>query len=184
VSRPGDRAWNYSATSVLTALRNRVLQFVALFAPGGYSIRVALHRARGVTIGRNVFVGTAVILETDRPHLVSIGSNVAISVRVTIIAHFAGTTQADRDGDESKISVRIEDDVFIGPGVIILPNVTIGRGATVAAGSVVTRSVPPLTMVQGNPAKPVARSDVALMTVSPREYYRRLKLIPGSGAGG
>jgi hypothetical protein len=61
------------------------------------------------------------------------------------------------------VSIRIEDDVYLGPGVIILPRVTIGRGAVVAAGSVVTRSVPPMTLVQGNPAKPVARCGIPLV---------------------
>jgi acetyltransferase-like isoleucine patch superfamily enzyme len=175
----GNRAsWNYSATPVVTALKNRLLQLVALYVPGAYSVRPRLHRLRGVRIGRGVFIGQAVILETDRPHLVSLGDNVDLSVRVTVIAHFAGTTAADAAGDESKVSVRIEDDVFVGPGAIILPNVTIGRGAVVTAGSVVTKSVPPLTMVQGNPAQPVARSTIPLMgTANPREYYRSLKPI-------
>ena len=49
-------------------------------------------------------------------------------------------------------SVTIEDDVWIGGHVTILPGVTIGRGAVVAAGAVVTRDVPPLTLVGGVPA--------------------------------
>jgi acetyltransferase-like isoleucine patch superfamily enzyme len=74
------------------------------------------------------------------------------------------------------VSVRIEDDVFIGPGAIILPNVTIGHGAVVHAGSVVTRSVPPLTMVRGNPAEPVARCGVPLGRSTPlRQFYRQLQ---------
>ncbi|MCC6830684.1 MAG: acyltransferase [Thermoleophilia bacterium] len=175
---PPRAAWNYSATPVVVALRNRVLQLIALYAPGAYSLRPRLHRLRGVRIGPRTFIGMDVILETDRPHLVSIGANVDLSVRVTVIAHFAGTTAADATGDESVTSVRIEDDVFVGPGAIILPNVTIGRGAVVTAGSVVTKSVPPLTMVQGNPAEPVARSSVPLMgTKNPREYYRTLRPI-------
>ena len=49
----------------------------------------------------------------------------------------------------------VEDDVWIGTNCIILKGVTIGRGAVVAAGSVVTRSVPPFTVVAGNPARVV-----------------------------
>jgi acetyltransferase-like isoleucine patch superfamily enzyme len=51
--------------------------------------------------------------------------------------------------------VVIEDDVWIGTGSIILPGVTIGRGAVIGAGSVVTRSVPPLSVARGNPAQVV-----------------------------
>jgi maltose O-acetyltransferase len=52
--------------------------------------------------------------------------------------------------------VTIEDYVFIGPRAIILPGVTIGRGAVVAAGAVVTKNVAPGTVVGGIPAKPIA----------------------------
>ncbi len=49
----------------------------------------------------------------------------------------------------------IEDDVWIGARATILGGVTIGRGAIVAAGAVVTKSVPPFTIVAGVPAKPL-----------------------------
>ena len=155
---------------VLPGMRNRVLQVLALYAPGAETLRVRLHRARGVQIGDGCFIGTAALIETSQPTLVSIGNGVAIGIRCVIIGHFRGTPR--------RPSVRIEDDVFIGPGVIILPNVTIGRGAVVSAGSVVTRSVPPMTMVQGNPAQPVARCGVPLGLKTPlNDFYRSLKPI-------
>jgi acetyltransferase-like isoleucine patch superfamily enzyme len=49
--------------------------------------------------------------------------------------------------------VVVEDDVWIGTNCLILKGVTIGRGAVIAAGAVVTRSVPPFTVVAGNPAR-------------------------------
>jgi maltose O-acetyltransferase len=54
----------------------------------------------------------------------------------------------------------IEDDVWVGAGAIILPGVRIGTGSVVGAGSVVTKDVPPWTVVAGNPARAV-RSRVA-----------------------
>jgi serine acetyltransferase len=72
--------------------------------------------------------------------------------------------------------VVIEEDAVLGPGVIVLPNVTIGRGAIVAAGSVVTKSVPPKTMVQGNPARPIAIVEVPLgLDVSVKEFAKGLR---------
>lgn len=53
----------------------------------------------------------------------------------------------------TKRGVRIGDDVWIGAGVRILDGVTIGSGAIIAAGSVVNKNVPPLTIVGGIPAK-------------------------------
>jgi acetyltransferase-like isoleucine patch superfamily enzyme len=147
----------------------RVLNLVALHGPGAETLRVRIHRRRGVSIGEGTFIGTEVLIEMAHPELVSIGSGVDIGARTTIIAHQQG------EGIPSEPTVRIEDDVFIGPCSVLLPHVTIGRGAVVVAGSVVTKSVPPLTMVQGNPAAPVARCGVALGRSTPmREFYRGL----------
>ncbi len=154
----------------LAGARKRVLQLLALYGPGADTVRVRLHRWRGMEIGDRVFIGTDVLLETSHPEMIAIGRGVDIGARTTIIAHQQG--EAQRAG----VSVRIEDDAFIGPGSIILPHVTIGRGAVVHAGSVVTKSVPPLTMVRGNPAAPVARCGVPLGRSTPlREFYRRLQ---------
>jgi acetyltransferase-like isoleucine patch superfamily enzyme len=153
---------------------NRLLQLLARILPGGESIRIMLHRARGVHIGRNVFISEDVILETACPNLITIEDRVSIGIRTIIIGHFR----------ELNEGVRIESDVFVGPGVIILPNVVIGRGAVVAAGSVVTRSVPPMTVVQGNPAVPVARCGVPLgPNVTQREFSRQLKPLAARPAG-
>jgi maltose O-acetyltransferase len=72
----------------------------------------------------------------------------------------------------------IEEDVTLGPGVIVLPDVTIGRGAIVTAGSVVTKSVPPKTMVQGNPAQPIAMIEIPFGPgVSLKEFAKGLRPI-------
>ena len=130
----------------LSGVRNRILQLAALYSPGGATFRVALHRRRGVRIGRGTWIGFDTLIEPSYPHRVVIGERVAIGIRVLILAHFAhqGRNRENTRGDlEDRVSVRIEDDVFIGPGALIMPNVTIGKGAVVTAGSVVTRSVAP-----------------------------------------
>jgi acetyltransferase-like isoleucine patch superfamily enzyme len=86
------------------------------------------------------------VLETAHPEYITIEDNVSLSVRVTVIAHFMETA-----------GVTIEHDAFLGPGVIVLPSVVIGHGAVISAGSVVSQSIPPMTVAQGNPAVPVAR---------------------------
>ena len=146
---------------ILTQLKNRLLQVVALYVPGARTVRVWLHRMRGVRIGEEVFIGTGVILETESPHLIAIGSRVVVSIRVVMVAHFKG-----------KVGVRIDDEVFIGPGAIVLPGVSIGRGSVVTAGSVVTKSVPARTMVQGNPARPVARCELPLTLDTSLEAFQ------------
>jgi acetyltransferase-like isoleucine patch superfamily enzyme len=136
--------------------------------PGAQTLRVKLHRARGVHIGKDVWIGYDVILDTSRPYLITIGDRASLSMRVTVIAHFRETQ-----------GVTIEADAFIGPGALILPNVVIGRGAVVTAGSVVTKSVPPMIMVQGNPAVAIAKCGVPLTPeVSLKAFSRRLTLLP------
>jgi acetyltransferase-like isoleucine patch superfamily enzyme len=159
--------------STLAGARRRLLALIALYGPGAETTRVRLHRLRGVKIGSGCFIGTDVIIETAFPHLVEIGDRVDLGMRTTIVAHQQGEI-----ADEDKPSVKIEDDVFIGPGAILLPHVTVGHGAVVNAGSIVTTSVPPLTMVRGNPAEVVARCGVPLGRSTPmREFYSRLRPI-------
>jgi serine acetyltransferase len=148
-------------------LKNRVLQALARHAPGATTWRVWLNRWRGVHIGQNVWIGYDAIIETSRPDLVIIRDRATVQIRATIIAHF-----------REQLGVVIEEDATIGPGAIVLPNVTIGRGSIVTAGSVVTKSVPPKTMVQGNPARPIATVEIPLrMDVSLKEFGKGLRPI-------
>lgn len=159
--------------TALGGAKNRLLQLLAFYAPGYMTTRIWLHRMRGVSIGDNVSIGVFAMIENAYPRLVSIGNNVTIGMRTTIIGHLRDLTKPAREIHQP--TVRIEDNVYIGPGVIVLPNVTIGRGAVVSAGSVVSRSVPPETLVQGNPARPVARCGVSLGGgVSYEQFLRHL----------
>jgi acetyltransferase-like isoleucine patch superfamily enzyme len=149
---------------------SRLYQLAARIGPGAQTLRVRLHRARGVKIGRNVWIGYDVVLDTSRPELITIEDGASIGMRVTIIAHFRETS-----------GVRIEKDAFIGPSVTILPGVVVGEGAVVTAGSVVTRSIPAMMFAQGNPAVPIARCGVALTPgISVKEFSRKLKALPNS----
>lgn len=112
-------------------------------------------------MGKDVYVGEDLIisevLEDRQTHLV-IGDRVAIAPRVTIVAA-AGPNFSRLSSFFKEIcgKVVIKDDAWIGAGAIILPNVTVGSGAIVAAGAVVTKDVPDLTVVGGVPAKFIKR---------------------------
>jgi acetyltransferase-like isoleucine patch superfamily enzyme len=154
------------AENPLRGLINRILQMFAMILPGGQNLRVLLHRARGVGIGRNVWISYNVVLETSCPWLITIDDDAFIGIGTIVIAHFK----------EARSGVRIGKQAFVGPGVIILPDVEIGDGAVVTAGSVVTSSVPPMTVVQGNPAVAIAKCGVPLWPETPlKEFSRRLK---------
>jgi acetyltransferase-like isoleucine patch superfamily enzyme len=167
--------WLVHRTPGARTLRNRVhrhleriLQFLARHFVGPKTLRPLFHRWRGVHVGQDVFIGYDAIIETSCPELVTIKDRASIGIGTMIMAHF----------NRELGTVVIEEDAFIGPRAVILPNVVIGRAAVVTAGSVVTTSVPPMTMVQGNPAKPIATVGVPLREeVSMKEFTKRLKPI-------
>lgn len=153
--------------NAITGIKNRLLQNLAMSLPGGGALRVALHRLRGVKIGDDVWIGSEALIETAWPECVKIGSRVVIGIRATILAHF-----------QELMGVEIKDDVYIGACAVILPGVTVGEGSVVSAGSVVTTSVPPMTVVQGNPAVRVAKCGIPLGPHTSRlEFMRKLSKL-------
>ena len=125
----------------------------------------AYARHLGVTIGKNCFIGTRGW--SKEPYLVRIGNNVQITRNVSIHTHGGGNSiRKDHPDFDAFGKVVIEDWVYIGAYSQIMPGVTIGEGALVAAGSIVTKSVAPHTVVAGNPARYICTTD---------EYYERNK---------
>lgn len=131
---------------------------IAMVCPGGANGRPRLQRWRGVRIGSGVWLGLYVSIDELHPEALTIGNNCTIGMRTTILTHFYwGPAQAVSNG-----TVVIEDDVFIGPHCVILPNVRIGEGAVVQAGTVVTQNVPPRTLWGTAAAGPLASVTVPL----------------------
>ena len=95
----------------------------------------------------------------SEPYLITIGKHVAMARGVSFITHDGGThvfRHLERYKNVIKYGrITILDNCVIGQRVIILPGVTIGPNSVVAAGSVVSRNVPPDVLAAGNPAKPV-----------------------------
>jgi len=107
------------------------------------------YQIEALEIAEHTVINMHVILDARRG--LGIGQNVSISEYAAIY-----TLQHDLDDPDFAIEggpVVIEDYVFIGARAIILPGVTIGKGAAVAAGAVVTKDVPAYAVVGGVPAK-------------------------------
>lgn len=103
----------------------------------------------GVSIGDDTKIGDRTFL--DGRAKLAIGSHVDIASEVMIYNSEHDINSEDFRAKDSQ--VLIDDYCFIGPRVIILPGVKIGRGAVVAAGAVVTKDVGPFEIVAGVPAK-------------------------------
>jgi len=108
-------------------------------------------------IGSNVSINFGSYISVANE--VRIGNNVLIAEQVMIFDNNSHPIDPEERRQRQLLSaadvapVIIEDDVWIGTSSIILKGVTVGEGAVVAAGSVVTKSVPPFTLVGGNPAQ-------------------------------
>lgn len=113
---------------------------------------------KGLKIGRECFIGDETLI--DLYDKVIIGNQVTIAQRVTLLTHNnVGYADHPLQKHFPKFSkaVTIEDGCVIGTGAILLPGITIGTRSFVAAGSVVTKNVPPSTLVGGVPAKVIRK---------------------------
>lgn len=122
---------------------------------------------RELVIGQDVYIGKFCTIQCNG----SIGSGVLIANNVGIVGRrdhdirAVGTAirKAPWVGDTPRLAedprnkIEICDDVWIGYGAVLISGITIGRGAVVAAGSVVSESVAAYDIVSGNPARPVGR---------------------------
>jgi maltose O-acetyltransferase len=125
--------------------------------------------AKGLKIGQNSVVNENCRL--DPRGSITIGSNVSISAETIIL-----TADHDSSLPDFKGRVRpvvIEDHVFIGTRAMILAGVTLGRGTIVAAGAVVSRNVPTMSVVGGIPAREISKriADLNYTTVYHRLFH-------------
>lgn len=105
----------------------------------------------GVNIGNNNFIGKN--HWSSEPYLISIGSNCQLT-NCKIFTHGGGQPLRDLYPNFDAFGkVKIGDWAYIGYNSLIMPGVTIGDHVLVAAGSVVTKSIPAYSVVAGNPAK-------------------------------
>lgn len=122
---------NYSVVESFACINNAVGDVVI----GDYT-RVGLH---------NTIIGP-----------VKIGNHVNLAQNITVTALNHNFSDTDKRIDCQGVStnpVTIDDDVWIGANAVILPGVTIGTHSVIAAGAVVTKDVPPHSLVAGVPAK-------------------------------
>jgi len=112
-------------------------------------------------IGNNSRIGISntIIGPVTIGNKVNIGQNVLIS---GLNHTYEDVTKAIADQGVSTAAVTIADDVWIGGNVVILAGISIGEHAVIGAGSVITKDVPPYSVVVGNPAKIVKKYDFNL----------------------
>jgi acetyltransferase-like isoleucine patch superfamily enzyme len=160
--RPGGGERGCIVVGPNTHIRGELLTF-----PGG---RIALGEfcyvgeqtriwaAESVSIGNRVLIAHLCTIVDNTTHPLDAAARHAHFRTIVSRGHVPGV-------DLSPRAVRIEDDAWIACNVVILRGVTIGHGAVVGAGSVVTKDVPPYCLVAGNPA-------AAIRSLQPGEMGR------------
>jgi len=156
---------------MLRRIMNRILARVARNVPGATSVRPWLHRLRGVAIHGRVFIGDDVYLENEYPERVQLEDGVQIGLRSTIVAH-------SRDCGQ----VIIRRNAFIGPCSVIISaadtSLTIGEGAVISAGSIITSNIPPKTLVRPERVKACARVTIPFtLGTSYKEFCKGLRPV-------
>lgn len=135
---------------IIQRLRNFYWRNVA--SPKAYALHI------GVSIGEDTHITTR--NWPSEPYLIRIGSHCQITDNVFMFTHGGGNSLRKTIPDFDAFGrVVIEDWCYIGANALIMPGVTIGHGSLIAAGSVVTKSVPPNSVVGGNPAKVLCTID-------------------------
>jgi len=143
-----------------TPLPRKLLRWLGAHHPDNRTRKI-FFRMTGVHIGEGTNVTPGLVVNDGYTGLCHIGNRVSIATNVTLVAD--SNPNNSRLGDEPYVKehlvktapVVIEDDAWLGTNVVVLPGVRIGRGAVVGAGAVVTRDVPPFTVVAGVPARPI-----------------------------
>jgi acetyltransferase-like isoleucine patch superfamily enzyme len=133
---------------------NKIYDLLSKHLPSN-GLRIACQRAKGVKIGKNVYLAYDVNIELIYPELVEIGDNARIGIGVIILAHNRPSDAWLPHLGHVEKPVRIGRDAVVAAGAIVLPGVTVGDFAIVREGSVVEEDVPAFTVAAGIPAKVV-----------------------------
>ena len=152
---------NLTIREMIEGFRIRVLHHIARHVPGS-KFRVIFHKWRGVRIGRNVFIGIDVNLDDSSPSSIIIENGVFVTAGTLVLVHqrdLSNYELGDWIGDyELKTKpVHIRKGAHIGVRSVIMPGVTIGKGAIIGAGSVVTKDIPDYCIAVGVPAKVIRK---------------------------
>lgn len=157
-------SYSYIETKIKVSIMRRIKIKIGKYLAKNFpynSVRIWGLRLCGYEVGQNVYVGEDLIIASpisEQSCDLKIGNRVAIAPRVTILL--------SSDANWSKLmtiikpirsTVALNHDCWIGAGAIILPGVSIGKGAIVGAGAVVTKNVDPFTVVAGVPARKIKK---------------------------
>ncbi len=148
-------------------IKKKLFKLLAKTVPSS-GLRKWLLQQCNYKIGRDVYIGEDILVLddlTEHSANLIIEDRAAISPRVTFVLYSAPNNARTRKYiRERKGKVVVRQDAWIGTGAVIMPDIEIGEGAVVGSNAVVTRNVPPYTVVAGIPARKIKYVDVPWRT--------------------
>lgn len=142
-------------------MKRKILKFFYQFIPI-LSIRVLILRWSGYKVGKGAYIPSCTVISDMKNHKnnLIIGDRVSIGPKVVIVT--------DSSPNNSRLlklfplvseKVVLEDDVWLGANVTVLPGVVVGKCSVVGSGSVVNKDIPPYSVAVGTPAKVIRQID-------------------------
>jgi galactoside O-acetyltransferase len=122
---------------------------------------VQLIASKNIRLGLGVSINRNVIIDASHGEI-NIGDNVAIGPNTVLRAAdhvFSNPNELIKNQGHKGGYIRIEEDSWLGTGVVVLRNVTVGKGSVIGAGAVVTRDVPPFSIAAGVPARVIGKRE-------------------------
>jgi len=123
-------------------------------------LRPAVLRWIGCKVGRDVFIGADIFIDSGNAELITIEDHVHIAARSILMCHKRDLGNYCKGDDYAKIkyktgNIHLKRGCAIGTNTLIMPGVTVGEGAIVGAYSLITKDIPAWTIAVGRPAKVV-----------------------------
>lgn len=138
--------------------RHRAARLLAQCRAVGSGVRLrmplTIYHPEQLTLGSRIDIGEYCVIRASGG--VTLGDRVLVAAGAVITSR-EHPVALPRHGVTADAPIHIGDDVWIGAGAIVLPGISIGRGAVIAAGAVVTADVAPFTIVGGVPAREIGR---------------------------
>lgn len=123
-------------------------------------VRPWVLRQIGCHVGKDVFIGSQIWIDTGHADMITIEDHVHVTGRTVLLCHKKDLSNYCQGDDYAKLHyhvapIHLKRGCSTGTGTLIMPGVTIGEGAIVGAGSLVTKDIPAWTIATGRPAKVV-----------------------------
>lgn len=157
------KVWKtYRNAFLLKFLMNSVL-----FSPiSSRKLRPWVLRKIGCKVGKDVFIGSQVYIDSGYSELIILENNVHVTARCLLLCHQRDLSNYFIGDDAAKLKykkglIHIKKGAMVGMNSVIMPGVTIGEGAIIGAFSLVTKDIPPWSIAVGRPAKVVKKISVS-----------------------